>query len=1157
MTLPTGPSPYDLLREKLDARDLIGRLGLSIVREFGSEIALAPLCHESTSGESLHVNTHTGRWLCRACHHDGVYGDLLQFIEYVQTGGMPPSHGRDQLTSETALTAFRWACEQHAIPFTRGRHFSDAALDLVHIFAMEAHRHLLDSPEVLAWVEERWGFGRSIVEDYGIGFMPSPLLPSILQESKRSDAIGAFNASGLGYYGPTNTFTTSFEGRVLFPYLEHGRAVYLIGRSTPWTPQLRDGGTPPKYYKLPVHSEDKRPYVSKRITNDHLYNEPLLAHSQSVVVAEGVADAVTLSALGIPVVSPVTVSFNRSDEERFTRKLHEHKIKRVEILFDNELSGVGNSAAVRVGTKLVRSGVSATVITLPLGDQEKAASEEVRRAMGPGLFREYLAASAIERKQLIKAAFPDKSRREWLVSQIKATKIDAAEWVAREGAGAAGRFDSLRKSAVDVVEHVANLCAEGLDPDADLLDRLYAFKDAIELAAHVDEFPLRRQYAGVIAKLAGKGITKSDVAESIASERRARVKPQRKKDAAEREQKEREETAAAAPLILPPPFHVSEPSTAPPPPSPEKTVEVDPAAPAAPAPPEPERIESEREHYAGTRYGVLAAVERKVPDEVIGKHVADLITGSMQFTAFRTPDDLYLVRGSQRVRVGVSRSSARFRELIYLASGLNHEKATHRAYIAATKSFLEEHSRPVEVVAWSFVDEVRAVYFPTGDAEGRIVKIEPGSVTLTRMSEVQVPAVAGEHFKPFRYVPGEDGVRKAFDAFRWTSLSEGDRLVLVHYLATLPILRRIGQIPIVRIEGGSGSGKTRAVDAASYLVNGRKSSSVPTAAAMTSRLSIEMLTFDDNREKADVTPALLATLLQVTHQGAKEKRKANTDTGTVVERVCGGLLMNGIEPIHDGKSEIASRILTLRCSASNQSSDSPRDAEVLLDRVLSIRDEFWTTAVQRCAAALELDVDHGEELGRQIEEVFGTTRIGRTSAYLRVAYLTWVAGLPEATQPGVLRELAPVWRTAFAELGRVALDSLLGEELAVTVARYAMAYGRQVMEKGTEPDVRVAFDGRYQFDLEKGDEVLGPMRASRLARIAREAGKQMNAPAVVTNGLTASQLEARLLDGADYLAEAGIAMQVERTRAGRLRFTLYRENAPSIEPPEDTEERPF
>ena len=64
----------------------------------------------------------------------------------------------------------------------------------------------------------------------------------------------------------------------------------------------------------------------------------------------------------------------------------------------------------------------------------------------------------------------------------------------------------------------------------------------------------------------------------------------------------------------------------------------------------------------------------------------------------------------------------------------------------------------------------------------------------------------------------------------------------------MPLLRRIKNIPIVRIEGGASSGKSRATHAVSFLVNGCGVESVPTPAAMISHLSTEMLTIDDNRE---------------------------------------------------------------------------------------------------------------------------------------------------------------------------------------------------------------------------------------------------------------------------------------------------------------------
>ena len=78
-----------------------------------------------------------------------------------------------------------------------------------------------------------------------------------------------------------------FRGRIVFPYWKQGRAVYMIGRKTPWTPDSKyETG---KYKKLPTHSK-KRPYVSTAIRNGVFYNEDCLAGERSeVVITEGVA----------------------------------------------------------------------------------------------------------------------------------------------------------------------------------------------------------------------------------------------------------------------------------------------------------------------------------------------------------------------------------------------------------------------------------------------------------------------------------------------------------------------------------------------------------------------------------------------------------------------------------------------------------------------------------------------------------------------------------------------------------------------------------------------------------------------------------------------------------------------------------------------------
>ena len=1137
MSLSQRTSIYDRLRPHLDAADLIRRLGINLVRTIGSEAYCDPICHDSTSKESLQINLHTGRWNCKACQSAGVYGDLFQLVEYVLTGGSPPSRGDRQGASICHREAIIWLCDQFGIPFDENRVTGDPGLDVVHMVAMAAHQCLLDRPDVLEWVQEKWGFDCATVAAYGIGFMPSPILPSIASESQQHQSRQAFRSSGLGWFTADGAWRTRFEGRVLFPYLEGGRAVYLIGRSTPWTQKLDSGARPPKYHKLSVHSDD-RPFISKAVTNDHLYNEPVLSSASSVVVAEGVADAVALSALGVPVVSPVTISFNATDLERFTRKAAESKLSRVEILFDNELSGSGNFAARRVGLKLVERGLVVKILTLPLGDAQRAARDEIIAVLGAELFEELERSDPRRRKEMIVEAIPDEARRSWLMSQVELSKIDAAEWSAIEGAGAAGRFDSIRKSGVDVIHLEVEDIARNVTEDDEPFVRADLFSDVIELVAHVDDRLSREAYAGVIAKSAGAGVTKAEIARRIAAHRRDVVKPKKKKDKAD---KRVDHSEIERDLIVLPPEaeHVQQSPPA---------VPKSPVNPKAPVPPPlpGQKYQSDHERYDPARKSVARCVSEKVSEETVGNFVSQTIMRSMGFTPFRTPEDIYLVRGSERIPVGLSNPTPRFASLVYLAAGLTPKKSSHKAYIAAVVYFIEKGARKAQDVSWSHVSRGGAVFFPTGDKLGRILKISAGSVERTKMAEVKVPAVAGDEFDPFKYVEGDGGVRSALEVFRWTSISPSDRLVLVYWIACLPILRRVGTIPIVRIEGGSSSGKTRTVDAVSWLVNGKKSSSVPTAAALVSRMSTEMLTIDDNRETVDVSPAFLGTLLQATHLGAREKRKGNTDTGTVVERVCGALLMNGIEPIHDGRSELASRMLTLQCREAFRAPDSPRSELDLRAAMVGCRDAFWSEAARLCSQALDLDRDHGETLGAQIEEIFGSTKIGRLSAYLRLMVLAWIAGQPVHEQPEHLATLPDPWVRAFRSIAGASLDSLLAEELSVSVLRYVFAFA----DTGSEPpyqgsDERHGLGGKYVFDAKTGDAFLGPLRAVHLARLAREAGKLLNAPRAITSNLRAGQLERRIIDGLDFLGAAGFEVSIDETARGRQRFTFLKRSQPA------------
>ena len=307
--------------------------------------------------------------MCRSC---GFGGDLIQLAEYALTGGNAPSKGAEQHLEATHQEALRWLCERYGVVYAEGSSFGDQSLQFLNFITEEAHLELLARPNVLEVVKEQWGFDRSTVEQYQLGFVPDPLPVGIVDTAKQNPE--AFRASGFGWVNDDGEVVTPFAGRIIFPYLEHGRTVYLIGRATKWT-KTKDGKGTAKYYKLPVHS-DRRPYISDRITNEHLYNESILATTKRVVITEGVADAVALSSIGVPVVSPVTITMNAVDIVRFVDKCREHGITSIEVLFDNELSGSGGHGATKLARALVESGFPVKILELPRGDLQQAAYDD-------------------------------------------------------------------------------------------------------------------------------------------------------------------------------------------------------------------------------------------------------------------------------------------------------------------------------------------------------------------------------------------------------------------------------------------------------------------------------------------------------------------------------------------------------------------------------------------------------------------------------------------------------------------------------------------------------------------------------------------------------------------------------------------------------------
>jgi len=161
--------------------------------------------------------------------------------------------------------------------------------------------------ELYDYIMEKWAITPETVDLLKIGHATKDKDLNGLEET-------TLQKSGLVYVSDWKMGGEIFSGRIIFPYWNNGKAVYLIGRETSETPTFeREKGM--KYKKLLVHKEG-REYVSPCVQNSYFYGEDSLRGADYCIITEGVTDYTVMLQAGFPCISPVTVQFR---ERRTTR----------------------------------------------------------------------------------------------------------------------------------------------------------------------------------------------------------------------------------------------------------------------------------------------------------------------------------------------------------------------------------------------------------------------------------------------------------------------------------------------------------------------------------------------------------------------------------------------------------------------------------------------------------------------------------------------------------------------------------------------------------------------------------------------------------------------------------------------------------------------
>ena len=181
------------------------------------------------------------------------------------------------------------------------------------------------------------GYNTETVDEWRLGFAPGD---GGLYEYLEEHGFNKSEIAATGLFCEANPKKELWRGRYVLPYFAaDGRAEYAIARCTG-----SKGGGRAGY---DGHSKDflAGKYAKVAHTRDYVpLSEPILGlhtleGANQVVVAEGIADAISAQEAGYAVLSPVTKEFKREHFEMVVDAVEEHDIERVYVVPDAEIAG--------------------------------------------------------------------------------------------------------------------------------------------------------------------------------------------------------------------------------------------------------------------------------------------------------------------------------------------------------------------------------------------------------------------------------------------------------------------------------------------------------------------------------------------------------------------------------------------------------------------------------------------------------------------------------------------------------------------------------------------------------------------------------------------------------------------------------------------------
>ncbi|MDH7602245.1 MAG: CHC2 zinc finger domain-containing protein [Armatimonadota bacterium] len=1087
------------------AREL---LGSRIVQESGATFFCDCPNHKSQSHRSFQVSVDRQCWYCFGC---GVGGDVLQLVEFVQSGcvtsgrsgPMPASHrqARDYLAEKVGLPPLsNYGISEERIAQTESaRAFELRVQGTLTETARYYHGRLKASPKVLEWLIGHYGISEETIDSLLIGYSRNSGWkdteggehPGVIAHlTGCDDAYTLREIAGTGAFNLTRNddLVPAFDNRLVFPYWSRGRVVFMIARKTPWTAE--SDWEQAKYKKLKCHDEHSRRHIAPCIDNGCLYNEDcLLSRPERIVITEGVTDCISLIQHGFSTISPVTVQVKDDDWRRILPKLA--GVKTVYICQDNEVSEAGLKGALKTARHLADNGIETRLVVLPLEERHSEARRELRDRFGLDI--------TVDSKELSKRLATldptDKKQAEELLGRAK---IDVNEYFA--SGHTAADFEELLSSAVTPLEYSIDRIPHDA-PDQERNRLLEPVLEEIAEQAPLEQTRLLKILQERCKSRFSLAVLKAQV-KAIQKEQKSR----------QREQRRREKRVSDAP--------------------------------------------------AGS---CRACVEQVLLDTEADTGTADytkaaeaaynwFVSNGARF--FRTRqgdpfmffnDELLWMDSSDRARKRL------YSAMVYQHTGLVQAAYGGRVFIEVLANLATQHGEVRDHFSWLHTDVARhIVYFNLNNERHEIARITPDGVEIIKNGSNADGVIleSSGKMEPVQFLADADEAEadRLIVSLILDNLacSPENRFLIWAWLSCFLLMDFAGTRPMTRFEGSSASGKTTAAKLITTLLYGQPQQKKSTDAANYSDGARNPLIALDNVETNDLTEELVNFMLTSITGIAKEKRKSGTDTDTVVERTKCLVNTTGIEPLKGELTETLSRTFIIRFNIEESTNDCFLEAQILA-QIRQHRDLLISVMMKRTSHVLAMLKDQAQ--GRVMTLLH--SRLGRhgkhrCNDYLSLMYLTLFAGKDDSEVERATTDIQPQFLKMIQALNEetdycARESNPIATALAGLFKAYANAIKADEEYVGMYPNRtnKAAFSERYQIEMADVDRIEGALARElfiALKRVSREYNLSFNMTSV-------QQFAQRFANDMDIVRAAGFEVSVNN-HAHRVR-TYDIKSAPS------------